>query len=160
MDVFSYNYDRKQIKSGILHIGVGNFHRAHEEFFTNKLLEYPDQQHWGIHGAMLLPTDEHLYKSLIKQDNEYTLTVCGRNGQDKTYRIGSLVSLDWSLENPENILSAIADKDIRIITLTITEGGYNIEKSTGEFILNDEGVRHDLQNPHTPQTIFGYVAEG
>lgn len=76
---------------------------------------------------MLLPTDEHLYKSLIKQDNEYTLTVCGRNGQDKTYRIGSLVSLDWSLENPENILSAIADKDIRIITLTITEGGYNIE---------------------------------
>ena len=109
---------------------------------------------------MLLPTDEHLYKSLIKQDNEYTLTVCGRNGQDKTYRIGSLVSLDWSLENPENILSAIADKDIRIITLTITEGGYNIEKSTGEFILNDEGVRHDLQNPHTPQTIFGYVAEG
>ena len=160
MDVFSYNYARKQIKSGILHIGVGNFHRAHEEFFTNKLLEYPDQQHWGIHGAMLLPTDEHLYKSLIKQDNEYTLTVCGRNGQDKTYRIGSLVSLDWSLENPENILSAIADKDIRIITLTITEGGYNIEKSTGEFILNDEGVRHDLQNPHTPQTIFGYVAEG
>ena len=143
-----------------MHIGVGNFHRAHEEFFTNKLLEYPDQQHWGIHGAMLLPTDEHLYKSLIKQDNEYTLTVCGRNGQDKTYRIGSLVSLDWSLENPENILSAIADKDIRIITLTITEGGYNIEKSTGEFILNDEGVRHDLQNPHTPQTIFGYVAEG
>lgn len=160
MDVFSYNYDRKQIKSGILHIGVGNFHRAHEEFFTNKLLEYPDQQHWGIHGAMLLPTDEHLYKSLIKQDNEYTLTVCGRNGQDKTYRIGSLVSLDWSLENPENILSAIADKDIRIITLTITEGGYNIEKSTGEFILNDEGVRHDLQNPHTPKTTFGYVAEG
>ena len=160
MDVFSYNYDRKQIKSGILHIGVGNFHRAHEEFFTNKLLEYPDQQHWGIHGAMLLPTDEHLYKSLIKQDNKYTLTVCGRNGQDKTYRIGSLVSLDWSLENPENILSAIADKDIRIITLTITEGGYNIEKSTGEFILNDEGVRHDLQNPHTPKTTFGYVAEG
>ncbi len=160
MDVFSYNYDRKLIKSGILHIGVGNFHRAHEEFFTNKLLEYPDQQHWGIHGAMLLPTDEHLYKSLSKQDNEYTLTVCGRNGQDEAYRIGSLVALDWSIENPEAVLSAIADKDIRIITLTITEGGYNIEKATGEFILNDESVRHDLQNPHTPKTTFGYVAEG
>ena len=160
MDVFSYNYDRKLIKSGILHIGVGNFHRAHEEFFTNKLLEYPDQQHWGIHGAMLLPTDEYLYKALSKQDNEYTLTVCGRNGQDEAYRIGSLVALDWSIENPEAVLAAIADKDIRIITLTITEGGYNIEKATGEFILNDEGVRHDLQNPHTPKTTFGYVAEG
>lgn len=160
MDVFSYNYDRKLIKSGILHIGVGNFHRAHEEFFTNKLLEYPDQQYWGIHGAMLLPTDEYLYKALSKQDNEYTLTVCGRNGQDEAYRIGSLVALDWSIENPEAVLAAIADKDIRIITLTITEGGYNIEKATGEFILNDEGVRHDLQNPHTPKTTFGYVAEG
>jgi len=122
MDVLSYNYDRKQIKSGILHIGVGNFHRAHEEFFTNKLLEYPDQQHWGIHGAMLLPTDEHLYKSLSKQDNEYTLTVCGRNGQDEAYRIGSLVALDWSIENPEAVLAAITDKAIRIITLTITKG--------------------------------------
>lgn len=160
MDVFSYNYDRKLIKSGILHIGVGNFHRAHEEFFTNKLLEYSDQQHWGIHGAMLLPTDEPLYNSLRRQDNEYTLTVCGRNGQDEAYRIGSLVALDWSIENPEAVLAAIADKDIRIITLTITEGGYNIEKATGEFILNDEGVRHDLQNPHTPKTTFGYVAEG
>lgn len=160
MDIFSYNYDRKLIKSGILHIGVGNFHRAHEEFFMNKLLEYPGQQHWGIHGAMLLPTDEHLYKSLRRQDNEYTLTVCGRNGQDEAYRIGSLVALDWSIENPEAVLAAIADKDIRIITLTITEGGYNIEKATGEFILNDEGVRHDLQNPHTPKTTFGYVAEG
>lgn len=160
MDVLSYNYDRKQIKSGILHIGVGNFHRAHEEFFTNKLLEYPDQQHWGIHGAMLLPTDEHLYKSLSKQDNKYTLTVCGRNGQDEAYRIGSLVALDWSIENPEAVLAAIADKAIRIITLTITEGGYNIEKATGEFILNDEGIQHDLQSPHTPKTTFGYVAEG
>ena len=124
--VISYSYNRKQVKPGILHIGVGNFHRAHEEFFTNKLLEDATQQDWGICGAMLLPSDEHLYKALQKQGNEYTLTVCGRDGKDEAYRIGSLVELIWGIENPEAVIAKIADRNIRIITLTITEGGYNI----------------------------------
>lgn len=158
--VISYNYNREQVKPGILHIGVGNFHRAHEEHYTNLLLEDPTQHAWGICGVMLLPSDEHLYKTLKKQKGEYTLTVCGRNDKDETYRIGSLVELIWGIENPEAVIAKIADKDIRIITLTITEGGYNIEKSTGEFILNDENVKHDLLNPQTPKTTFGYLAEG
>ncbi len=119
-----FQYNRRDVKAGILHIGVGNFHRAHEEFFTNHLLKDTDQQEWGIHGAMLLPSDERLYRALKKQEGEYTLTVCGRDGKDEVYRIGSLIKLDWAMENPEAILSAIADKHIRIITLTITEGGY------------------------------------
>ena len=159
-NIIEFQYNRNAVKAGILHIGVGNFHRAHEEFFTNRLLEDADQQEWGIHGAMLLPGDERLYHALKKQNGEYTLTVCGRDGKDEVYHIGSLVQLDWAVENPEAILSAIADKQIRIITLTITEGGYNIEKSTGEFIMNNPAVQHDLLDPHTPQTTFGYVAEG
>lgn len=158
--VISYRYNREQIKPGILHIGVGNFHRAHEEFFTNRLLEDPTQQNWGICGAMLLPGDEHLYKALKKQANEYTLTVCGRDGKDEAYRIGSLVELIWGVEDPEGVITKIAGKDIRIITLTITEGGYNIEKASGEFILDDEKVKHDLQQPHSPVTVFGFIAEG
>lgn len=158
--VISYNYNREQVKPGILHIGVGNFHRAHEEYYTNLLLEDASQQQWGICGAMLLPGDERLYKALKKQENIYTLTVCGRDGKDAAYRIGSLVELIWGVEDPEAVMNKIADKDIRIITLTITEGGYNIEKATGEFMLSDEGVRHDLHNPQHPQTVFGFVAEG
>lgn len=158
--VNSYSYNREQVKPGILHIGVGNFHRAHEEFFTNRLLEYPDQQNWGICGAMLLPGDEPLYKTLKKQGNEYTLTVCGRNGKDETYRIGSLVELIWGVENPQAVIAGIADKNIRIITLTITEGGYNMEKATGEFMLDDENVKHDLAYPQAPKTVFGFIAEG
>ncbi|MCD8137738.1 MAG: mannitol dehydrogenase family protein [Parabacteroides gordonii] len=158
--VVSYRYNREQIKPGILHIGVGNFHRAHEEFFTNRLLEDPTQQNWGICGAMLLPCDEHLYKVLKKQANEYTLTVCGRNGNDEAYRIGSLVELIWGVEDPEGVITKIADKNIRIITLTITEGGYNIEKASGEFMLDDEKVKHDLQQLHSPVTTFGFIAEG
>lgn len=158
--VISYNYNREQVKPGILHIGVGNFHRAHEEYYTNLLLEDASQQQWGICGAMLLPNDERLYKALKKQGYEYTLTVCGRNGKDEAYRIGSLVELIWGIENPEAVINKIADKDIRIITLTITEGGYNIGKATGEFMLDDENIRHDLQNPQNPRTAFGFVAEG
>lgn len=158
--VTSFNYNREQIKTGILHIGVGNFHRAHEEYYTNLLLEDASQQEWGICGAMLLQSDEKLYKALKKQNNEYTLTVCGRNGIDETFRIGSLVELIWGIENPEAVMNKIADKDIRIITLTITEGGYNIEKATGEFMLEDENILYDLQHPQAPRTTFGFVAEG
>lgn len=158
--VISYNYNRKQVKAGILHIGVGNFHRAHEEFFTNRLLEDVTQQDWGICGAMLLSGDEPLYKVLKKQGNEYTLTVCGRDGKDEVYRIGSLVELIWGIENPEAVIAKIADKNIRIITLTITEGGYNIEKATGEFMLDDENIKHDLQHRQAPRTAFGFIAEG
>ncbi len=159
-NMIDFQYNRSAIQAGILHIGVGNFHRAHEEFFTNLLLKDTDQQQWGIHGAMLLPGDERLYHALKKQNGEYTLTVCGRDGKDEVHHIGSLVELDWAIENPEAILSAIADKHIRIITLTITEGGYNIEKATGTFIMENPAIQHDLLSPQTPQTTFGYVAEG
>ena len=158
--VHPYLYDRNGIKAGILHIGVGNFHRAHEEYYTNRLLEYPDQQEWGICGAMLLPGDERLYRILKRQDCEYTLTVCGRDGHDEAYRIGSLVGLLWGVEDPEAVLDKIADRDIRIISMTITEGGYNIEKSTGEFMFSDRDVQHDLENPQSPRTVFGFIAEG
>lgn len=158
--VMAYNYNREQVKPGILHIGVGNFHRAHEEYYTNLLLENPGQQNWGICGAMLLPSDEHLYHALKNQANEYTLTVCGRDDKDEAYRIGSLIELIWGIENPEAVIAKIADKNIRVITLTITEGGYNIEKATGEFMLEDELIEHDLQNPQTPKTTFGFIAEG
>lgn len=160
MKLQSYNYNREQLKSGILHIGVGNFHRAHAEFYTNQLLEDPAQQQWAICGAMLLPSDEPLYKALKSQQNIYTLTVCGRDGNDQAYEIGSLVELIWGVENPEGVIAKIANKDIRIITLTITEGGYNMEKSTGEFMLDDEIIKYDLQNPQAPKTVFGFIAEG
>lgn len=159
-NVRSYSYNRSEVKSGILHMGVGNFHRAHEEYFTNLLLEDATQRNWGICGAMLLPFDERLFKALKKQNGEYTLTVCGRDGKDEAYRIGALVELLWGMEDPEAVLNKIADKDIRIITLTITEGGYNIAKTTGEFMLDNADVQHDLANPARPKTAFGYVAEG
>lgn len=155
-----YSYDRNSVKAGILHFGVGNFHRAHLELMTSHLLEDPTQRSWGICGAMILPSDERLYKALKEQNGEYTLTVCGRDGKNEVYRLGALVELYWGIEQKEAILDKIADPDIRIITLTITEGGYNISRQTGEFMLDNAQVAHDLANPANPLTAFGYVAEG
>ncbi len=160
-NVKTFNYNRGNVKAGILHFGIGNFHRAHLEFLTNLLLEQnTDQYHWGICGAMILPQDERLYTALKHQKGEYTLTVCGRDGNDQAWLIGSLVELYWGLNNQEAILNKIACSDIKIITMTITEGGYNLEKSTGRFILEDEKIRHDLEDRKHPLTVFGYIAEG
>ena len=158
--VNGYSYNRNQVKAGILHFGVGNFHRAHLEYMTNKLLENDTQQQWGICGAMILPGDDRLYHALKKQQGEYTLTVCGRDDSINVYKIGALVELYWGIEEQEQILAKIASKEIKIITLTITEGGYNIDRQTGEFMLDNAQVAHDIQNPLQPQTAFGYVAEG
>ena len=159
-NINGYSYNRSDVKPGIIHFGVGNFHRAHLEYMTNRLLENPDQHQWAICGAMILPGDEKLYRALKSQDGEYTLTVCGRDDRNEVFRIGSLVELYWGKEEREKILEKIASKDIKIITLTITEGGYNISRQTGEFMLNNEQVAHDLKNPTVPQTAFGYVTEG
>lgn len=154
-------YDRSDVSAGILHIGIGNFHRAHEEFYTNELIAADkNQQAWGICGAMLLPQDENMFERLKSQDGKYTLTICGRDGRDSCHEIGSLVELIWSQETPQKLIDKIADPAIRIISLTITEGGYNIDKATGKFDLSDEAVRTDIKNPSSPKTVFGYVAEG
>lgn len=155
-----YKFDRQNIKAGILHFGVGNFHRAHLEFYTSQLLANPSQSDWGICGAMILQNDEPLYRALKSQQGEYTLTVCGRNGHNDVYRLGALVELYWGVEEQSKILNKIADKDIHIITLTITEGGYNLSRKTGEFLLDTKEIAQDLENPQNPKTVFGYIAEG
>ncbi|MFI3319790.1 MAG: mannitol dehydrogenase family protein [Rikenellaceae bacterium] len=160
MKTNNFNYSREKIKTSILHFGVGNFHRAHLQYYTNELLGSEDQSQWGICGAMLMPQDEKLYNTLKSQEGQYTLTVCGRDGVNEIFKIGSLVELLWSGDDVEAIINKVANPEIRIITLTITEGGYNTDKSSGEFIYENEAIQNDLNNPLSPKTVFGYVAEG
>lgn len=160
MTVQLYSYDKEHIVPGIVHIGVGNFHRAHQQYYTHLLLEQSVDSPWGICGICLLPADEMTVRHLRNQHLDYTLTVCGRSGTDHTYLIGSLTELIWAIENPEAVIDKIAGKEIKIISLTITEGGYNLNKETQEFDLANPQIQHDLQNPESPSTVFGFVAEG
>lgn len=156
MKVLDYYYNRKAIQTGILHIGVGNFHRAHQAFYTNQLLRDEDQSEWGICGASLLPSDEKIVNNLRSQNLEYTLTVCGRDGRDEVYKIGAINDLIWTVEAPQDLLNKIADSSTKIITLTITEGGYNLDKATNEFILENESIQHDLKTQNL-QLLFSVL---
>ncbi len=161
LQMFDLTYDRSQITPGILHFGVGNFHRAHQAYYTNKLLAAePDQKQWGICGAMILERDEKVFKGLKKQKCCYGLTVFGRTGNVEYHKIGSIVDVLWGIGNPAAIINKIADPNIRIITLTITEGGYNLDKKTNEFDFTNNDIIYDLQFPERPRTVFGYIAAG
>lgn len=157
-----FGFEREQVKGGILHFGVGNFHRAHLQYYTKEVLAKDGQSGWGVCGAMLMPQDEALFRKLKSQNGVYSLTVCGRHGENETHWMGGLVDLLWIGEDNglESIMNKIADPNVKILTMTITEGGYNQDKSTGEFRLNNEAVQHDIKNPKQPKTTFGIVAEG
>lgn len=154
-------YKKSDVKPGIVHIGVGNFHRAHLEDYLNSLMEKDaGQRKWGVSGAMLMPQDKALYEALKSQDGNYSLTICGRDGKDSCKEIDSLVELNWAGADPEAILNRMADPDVGIISMTITEGGYNIDRKTGAFDLENAQVARDVANPAKPETAFGFVAEG
>lgn len=160
MKIFELNYDRGTICSSILHFGVGNFHRAHEAYYTNLLLAEPDQKNWGICGAMILDKDEKIFKELKKKDGCYGLTVFGCSGHDEYHQIGSLVELLWGAENPTAIIDKAAQPATKIISLTITEGGYNLDKKTRAFDFSNQDILYDLKFPDRPRTVFGYIAAG
>ncbi len=160
MKPFALDYDPGSIEAGILHFGVGNFHRAHQAYYTNKLLSQDGQKGWGICGAMILDRDEKIFRGLKAQGGQYGLTVFGRSGDDEYHQIGALTELYWAGENAAAIIDKVAEASIKIITLTITEGGYNLAGGTGEFDFSREDILYDLRFPERPRTVFGYVAAG
>ncbi len=151
MDSKTFSFNRAECSTGILHFGVGNFHRAHLQSYTNSLLEQTQSNEWAICGAMIMPQDETLYRRLKSQDGIYSLTVCGRDGNNSVEWIGSLTQLLWSGEGVEPIIDKVASPATRIITLTITEGGYNIDT---------QAARSDIKREQAPQSVFGIIAEG
>lgn len=151
-------YNRSKVKAGIVHVGVGGFHRAHEAFYTDELLQQGITD-WGICGVALLSFDQKIYNVLKDQDGLYTLVVKELNGDMNVQVIGSIIEYLFAPENPLAVIEKMANPDTKIITLTITEGGYNFNEATGEFQIENPLVQHDLKNPNAPKTIFGYLTQ-
>ncbi len=152
-------YERSKIKTGIAHIGIGGFHRAHEAYYTDQILHNGGVTNWGICGIALLETDRKIYNVLAEQDGLFTLMTTEPDGTLDVRVIGSIVEYLFAPENPEAIIEKLASADIKIITLTITEGGYNFSSATGEFVINEPLIQWDLNNPENPKTVFGYVTQ-
>jgi len=152
-------YDRSRVTPGIVHFGVGGFHRAHQAMYLDELMNRGEAQDWGIVGVGVMPGDRRMQEALAAQDHLYTLVVKHPDGEYQARVIGSIIDYLYAPDDVEKVLETLADPQIRIVSLTVTEGGYNFHHVTGEFDLGNADVRHDLASPQAPKTTFGLVAE-
>ena len=150
-------YDRSRLTSGIVHVGVGGFHRSHEAFYTDRLIHSGGASQWGICGVGLRDSDRRMAKILEAQDYLYTLIVKHPGGQTETQVVGAMVDFLLSSDNHEAVIDRMADANTKIVSLTITEGGYNVDSDTGEFDISNPDARHDAENPSDPRLVFGYL---
>ncbi len=152
-------YDRSNVNTGIVHIGIGGFHRSHQAVYCDSLLEQGHDLNWGICGVALLEHDDKIYNTLKTQDGLYTLIVKELDGSWSPKIIGSITEYLFAPENPKTVIEKIANPTTKIVTLTITEGGYNIDEITGEFNLDNPMIQHDISHPEQPKTVFGYLTQ-
>jgi len=152
-------YRREDLRIGIVHIGVGNFHRAHQAMYLDRLLNRGEAADWASCGVGLLPWDARVRDALRGQDLRYTLVERAPDGRAMARSIASIADFLYGPDDPEAVFERLADPGTRIVSLTITEGGYNLN-DRGEFDADEPVVRRDLAPGATPATVFGVVVEG
>ncbi|KAG5679413.1 hypothetical protein PVAND_008980 [Polypedilum vanderplanki] len=156
-DIKVPQYDRSAIKAGIFHFGVGNFHRAHQALIMDNLFAQGLANDYGICGVGVLEQDKKMRDALKEQDFLYTLVEKSSDGKITSRVIGSIIDYIFAPDDVNTLIERLCTSDAKIVTLTITEGGYNINPSTNEFDLTK--VEDDLKNPSSPKSVFGIIVE-
>src|SRR5689334_8826477 len=151
------SYDRTRLSTGIVHFGVGGFHRAHEAMYLDRLMNDGKALDWAICGVGVMPADRRMQEVLDAQDGLYTLVVKAPDGTLEPRVIGSIREYLFAPDDPEAVIEKMAGPDVRIVSLTVTEGGYNINAVTGEFVADNPDVQHDLRSGAAPKTTFGLI---
>jgi len=152
-------YDRDAVSVGIVHLGVGGFHRAHEAMYVDRLMNRGLAMDWGICGVGVMPHDRGMRDALGAQDCLFTLVVKSPDGTVEPRVIGSIVEYLFAPDDADAVVERMADPRVRIVSLTITEGGYNISAVSGDFDRANPDVLHDLEPGAVPRTTFGLVTE-
>ena len=152
-------YDRDLVTPGVVHFGVGGFHRAHQAMYHDRLLNQGTALDWGICGVGVMAADRRMKEALDAQDGLYTLVLKHSDGTYEPRVIGSIVEYLFAPDNPEAVIEKMAAPSTRIVSLTITEGGYNINDITGEFDVANPDVIADLEPGAIPRTTFGLITE-
>lgn len=151
-DIAIPDYDRKAITPGIVHLGIGAFHRTHQAVYLDDLLA--KNSDWGIIGASLRRPDTK--QALDPQDGLYTLAVKDQTGTHCRV-IGSILEIIDATAEGDRLIEIMADPKIRIVSLTVTEKGYCRDTSTGELDETHPDIIHDIANPNTPKSAPGFV---
>lgn len=147
-----------ELSPGIVHFGVGGFHRAHQAMVMDDLIGRGLASSWGIVGVGVREADLAMKEALLPQDCLYTLTTTDM-ATSETRIIGSIMNFLYAPEDPEAVLALLSDEKIRIVSLTITEGGYNFDQITGEFVWSSADIADDLLHLDRPATVFGFITE-
>jgi mannitol 2-dehydrogenase len=150
-------YRRQEVTVGIAHFGVGGFHRAHQAVYIDELMAQGLAMDWGICGIGVLPGDAAMAEALRAQDHLYTLCVKHPDGRIEDRVIGSIVDFLHAPADEARVLETLSAPATRIVSLTITEGGYEIDPGTREFAPSSEGARHDVAGLMPPRTAFGFI---
>ena len=150
------NYDRAQLTAGIVHIGLGNFHRAHQAWYLHRLMQQGDAQNWAIIGAGVRQYDAAMREKLLTQDCLTTLIELAPNSLSAEV-IGSMIDYLPIEEGNQPLIDRMAQPDIRIVAMTVTEGGYFIDPATKGFDKTHPDIVHDSHNPDMPRTAFGAI---
>jgi mannitol 2-dehydrogenase len=148
-------YDVAAVRPGIVHLGLGGFHRAHMARYTHDLMSLrPDAAAWGIVGAGLLPSDRALHEALAAQDRLYSLVERG-GADERVTVIGALAGL----ASGDDVLAAIDGPGVRIVSLTVTANGYGLNPSTKQLDPDNPAIARDLAGPERPSTAIGVLVE-
>jgi mannitol 2-dehydrogenase len=150
-------YALSHTRQGIAHIGVGGFHRAHQAYYTDALMNTGEALDWAICGVGLRAEDRRARDDLNEQDYLFTLFELGDTDDTEVRVIGAIRDMLLAEDGAQTLIDKLASPDIRIVSLTITEGGYCIDDSTGEFMADLPQIQHDLAHPDSPTTVFGFL---
>lgn len=146
-------YDRSRLSPGIVHIGLGNFHRAHQAWYLHRLMDDGLAQDWAIIGAGVRAPDVAQRERLLAQDCLNTLIELDPAGTSAEIT-GAMIGFVPVEEGNAALIAQMADPAIRIVALTVTEGGY-YTNSDGRFDAGHTDIVHDAANPDKPRTAFG-----
>ncbi|GIH05414.1 mannitol 2-dehydrogenase [Rhizocola hellebori] len=147
------------MSTGIVHIGVGGFHRAHQAMVVDDLRALGLADGWAICGVGVLPGDRRMRDVLRQQGFRYTLVLKHPDGRQSAREITSITDYLFAPDDPQAVIEAMASPQTRIVSLTITEGGYHVDRATGQFDATDARIVADLVPEAVPQTAFGLITE-
>ena len=152
------SYNRSELAAGIIHFGVGNFHRSHQAVYLDDLFNTGRDHDWAIVGAGVMPFDEEMRSRLAGQD--FLTTVVEQDADASSARVMGAMIDYLGPEDRAAIVDRLDDPAIRIVSLTITEGGYYIDPASGVFDPAHPDIVADGADPDHPKTVFGLILAG
>ena len=150
------NYKQGDLRAGIVHIGVGNFHRAHQAWYLHSLMQKGKAHDWAIIGAGVRQYDEAQRQKLAAQNYLTTLIALDPAGQSAEI-VGSMIDYLPVEEGNAGLIARMAQSDIRIVSLTVTEGGYYLDPVSKGFDAEHPDMQYDAAHPAAPRTAFGAI---